>query len=71
MGNSDGFLVKKEQDNALPNKMFTLPRGKGEATATPVRSPVRLCYTHYSLKNGLRIQSAPDGERTPLHFQSA
>ena len=63
MCNSDGFLVKKEQENVLPNKMFTLPRGKGEVTATPVCS-------HYSLKNGLRIQSnpAPDGERTPLHF---
>jgi len=35
MCNSDGFLVKKEQDNVLPNKMFTLPRDKGEATATP------------------------------------
>ena len=31
MCHSDGFLVKKEQDNVLPNKMFTLPRGKGEA----------------------------------------
>ena len=63
MCNSDGFLVKKEQENVLPNKMFTLPRGKGEVSATPVCS-------HYSLKNGLRIQSnpAPDGERTPLHF---
>ena len=63
MCNSDGFLVKKEQENVSPNKMFTLPRGKGEVTATPVCS-------HYSLKNGLRIQSnpAPDGESTPLHF---
>ena len=67
MCHSDGFLVKKEQDNVLPNKMFTLPRGKGEVTATPV-SAVQSAYVILIIRPRIQSKPAPDWERTRLHF---